>query len=318
MIGRLLPLIGRRLLMIVPLLLIVTMITFSLVLLIPGDPAARIAGEAATAQQVAQVRTDLGLDKSVPVRYLSFVYDTVRGDLGTSYTFHTPIRQMLAERLPVTLSLTLVAMVMAVLVGIPVGVLAARRKGRWQDKAVTVGSTLGLATPNFVLAMMLVLFLAIKTQVLPATGYQPMSAGLDQWLKHLILPGTALGLVAAAEIGRQLRSSMVHTLQQEYIRTATAKGMRSRTVVWRHALKNALMPVVTVVGMQVGYMLGGTAVIESVFGIKGLGDFAVQAVLNSDLPAIQGMVILAVSVTVLASLVVDISYAYLNPRGENR
>lgn len=318
MIGRLLPLIGRRLLMIVPLLLIVTMITFSLVLLIPGDPAARIAGEAATAQQVAQVRTDLGLDKSVPVRYLSFVYDTVRGDLGTSYTFHTPIRQMLGERLPVTLSLTLVAMVMAVLVGIPVGVLAARRKGRWQDKAVTVGSTLGLATPNFVLAMMLVLFLAIKTQVLPATGYQPMSAGLDQWLKHLILPGTALGLVAAAEIGRQLRSSMVHTLQQEYIRTATAKGMRSRTVVWRHALKNALMPVVTVVGMQVGYMLGGTAVIESVFGIKGLGDFAVQAVLNSDLPAIQGMVILAVSVTVLASLVVDISYAFLNPRGENR
>lgn len=318
MIGRLLPLIGRRLLMIVPLLLIVTMITFSLVLLIPGDPAARIAGEAATAQQVAQVRTDLGLDESVPVRYLSFVYDTARGDLGTSYTFHTPIRQMLAERLPVTLSLTFVAMVMAVLVGIPVGVLAARRKGRWQDRAVTVGSTLGLATPNFVLAMMLVLVLAIKTQVLPATGYQPLSAGVGQWLKHLILPGTALGLVAAAEIGRQLRSSMVHTLQQEYIRTATAKGMRSRTVVWRHALKNALMPVVTVVGMQVGYMLGGTAVIESVFGIKGLGDFAVQAVLNSDLPAIQGMVILAVSVTVLASLVVDISYAFLNPRGENR
>jgi peptide/nickel transport system permease protein len=181
---------------------------------------------------------------------------------------------------------------------------------------VTVGSTLGLATPNFVLGLLLALVIGVQLRFLPATGYVPMSEGLWPWLEHLLLPGFSLGVIAAAEIARQLRASLADVLRQDYVRTATAKGMLPRTVVWRHGLKNALMPVVTVVGIQVGYLLGGTAVVETVFGIKGLGDFAVQSVLSGDLPAIQGMVVFAVLITVTASLLVDMTYGYLNPRGE--
>ncbi|MGY1814528.1 ABC transporter permease [Blastococcus sp. SYSU D00820] len=314
--GRVLRLVGRRLLALVPLLLIVTLLTFSLVLLIPGDPAARIAGEAATPEQVEMVRTELGLDQPLLVQYGSFVGGLLRGDLGTSFTYSVPIADILLDRLPITLSLAVVAIVMALVIGIPAGMIAGRRAGRWPDRAVTVASTLGLATPNFVLALLLILVVGISLRWLPATGYAPLSEGFGEWLSYLLLPGLALGVVCAAEIARQLRSAMVGVLRQDYVRTAVAKGLRPRAVVGRHALKNALMPVVTVIGIQIGYMLGGTAVIESVFGIKGLGDFAVQSVLNGDLPAIQGMVVFAVLITVVASLLVDISYGYLNPRGE--
>ncbi|MFS3128314.1 ABC transporter permease [Nocardioides sp. Bht2] len=304
----------RRLAASIPLILLATVITFALVFFIPGDPAARIAGEGATPEQIAQVADDLGLDRPVAVRYLDFVGDAARGDLGTSYTFRTPVREMIVQRLPVTLSLTLVAVVMALLMGLPAGIYAARRAGRWQDRAATAVTTFGLATPNFVLGLLLILGLSIQLEWFPATGYMPMSEGFGLWLKHLILPGLALGVVAAAEIARQLRGSLIDVLKQDYIRTAVAKGLSPVSVVWKHALKNACMPVITVLGMQIAFLLGGTAVVESIFGIKGLGDFAVQSVMSRDLPAIQGMVIFAVLVTILASLVVDIAYGWLNPK----
>jgi peptide/nickel transport system permease protein len=314
--ARVLPLVGRRLLLLIPLMGIVTLATFSLVFLIPGDPAHRIAGEGASPDQIAAVRANLGLDRPAYEQFLSFVGGLLQGDLGTSYTFSTPVLDMILTRMPVTVSLTAVAMAFALLIGIPAGVLAGRRAGRWQDRVVTVSSTVGLATPNFVLGLLLALVIGVNLAWLPATGYTPMAEGLWDWLRHLLLPGIALGVVAAAEIARQLRASLSDVLRQDYVRTAVAKGMLPRTVVWKHALKNALMPVITVIGIQVGYLLGGTAVVETVFGIKGLGDFAVQSVLAGDLPAIQGMVVFAVAITVLASLVVDITYGYLNPRGE--
>lgn len=314
--ARVLPLVGRRLLLLIPLMGIVTLATFSLIYLIPGDPAHRIAGEGASPAQIEAVRTNLGLDRPAYEQFFSFVGGILQGDLGTSYTFSTPVLDMIVTRLPVTVSLTAVAMVFAVLIGIPAGVLAGRRAGRWQDRVVTVTSTVGLATPNFVLGLLLALVIGVNLAWLPATGYAPMSEGLWTWLQHLLLPGISLGVIAAAEIARQLRASLSDVLRQDYVRTAVAKGMLPRTVVWKHALKNAMMPVITVIGIQVGYLLGGTAVVETVFGIKGLGDFAVQSVLGGDLPAIQGMVVFAVTITVIASLVVDITYGYLNPRGE--
>jgi peptide/nickel transport system permease protein len=315
---RVLPMVGRRLALVVPLLAIVTLVAFSLVFLIPGDPAEKVAGEGATVAQVEAVRVDLGLDRAVWEQFGSFLLGLAQGDLGTSYTFKTPVLDMILARMPVTVSLTVVALAIALLIGIPAGVLAGRRAGRLEDRAVTVGSTIGLATPNYVLGLLLAMFFGVQLGWFPAAGYTPLAEGWWAWLSHLLLPGLALGLVAAAEIARQLRASLASVLQQDYVRTALAKGMSSRTIVWKHALKNALMPVVTVFGIQVGYLLGGTAVIETVFGIQGLGDFAVRAVLAGDLPAIQGMVVVTVGVTVLASLAVDLTYGYLNPRGETQ
>lgn len=221
---------------------------------------------------------------------------------------------MIVDRLPVTVSLTLVSVLVALAVGIPAGIIGGSRPGSWQDRTTSLGSTLGVATPNFVLGLILVLVFSLQLKALPATGYTPLAKGLWPWLSHLLLPAIALGLAAAAEIARQLRSSMIDVMQQDYVRTATAKGLGRRAVLWKHALKNAFIPTATVLGMQIAFLLGGTAVIESVFGLKGLGDFAVQAVLSGDLPAIQGVVIFGVFATVVMSLLVDISYGYLNPR----
>ncbi|MFE2119651.1 ABC transporter permease [Rhodococcus aetherivorans] len=307
-------LIGQRLLAVLPLLLIATAITFGLIFLIPGDPAHRIAGESATPQQIEAVRVDLGLDQPVVVQYLDFLGDLARGDLGTSFTYQAPVLEMIVDRLPVTVSLTLVSVLVALAVGIPAGIIGGSRPGSWQDRTTSLGSTLGVATPNFVLGLILVLVFSLQLKALPATGYTPLAKGLWPWLSHLLLPAIALGLAAAAEIARQLRSSMIDVMQQDYVRTATAKGLGRRAVLWKHALKNAFIPTATVLGMQIAFLLGGTAVIESVFGLKGLGDFAVQAVLSGDLPAIQGVVIFGVFATVVMSLLVDISYGYLNPR----
>ncbi|ATQ29214.1 ABC transporter permease [Rhodococcus ruber] len=307
-------LIGQRLLAVLPLLLIATAITFGLIFLIPGDPAHWIAGETATPEQIELVRTELGLDQPVVVQYADFLGGLVRGDLGTSFTYKAPVLEMIVDRLPVTVSLTLVAVLVALAVGIPAGIVGGSRPGSWQDRATSVGSTLGVATPNFVLGLILVLVFALQLRVLPATGYTPLAKGVWPWLSHLLLPAIALGLAAAAEIARQLRSSMIEVMQQDFVRTATAKGLGRRSVLWKHALKNAFIPTATVLGMQIAFLLGGTAVIESVFGLKGLGDFAVQAVLSGDLPAIQGVVIFGVFATFVMSLLVDISYGYLNPR----
>lgn len=307
-------LIASRLLAVIPLLLIATAITFSLVFLIPGDPAHRIAGESATPEQIEMVRHELGLDQPVLVQYFHFLAGLLQGDLGTSFTYKAPVLEMIVDRIPVTLSLAVVSVLVALLIGIPAGIVGGSRPGSWQDRVSSIGSTLGVATPNFVLALLLILVFAMNTKMLPATGYAPLGKGLWPWLSHLLLPAIALGVAAAAEIARQLRSSMIDVMQQDYVRTATAKGLPRRTVLVKHALKNAFIPTATVLGMQIAFLLGGTAVIEAVFGLKGLGDFAVQAVLSGDLPAIQGVVIFGVLATVVMSLVVDISYGYLNPK----
>ena len=304
----------QRLLALGPLLLIVSLMVFSLVLLIPGDPAYLLAGEDATPEEIAEIRSDMGLDDPIMVQYLRWAGGLLRLDLGTSLFSDQPVLDVLIQRLPVTLSLAAGAIVIALLIAIPAGIISGTRPGRWSDRALTVGASAGLAIPNFWLGLMLVLVFAIWNDWLPATGYIPLSENVGDWLRHLLLPAFTLGLSAGAILTRQLRGAMVDVMNQDYIRTARAKGLPWRRVVMKHGLKNAAIPMVTVLGLQANYLLGGTVIVEQVFGMPGLGQLAVASVFSRDLPMIQGVVIMAVFVAVTVNLLVDISYGYFNPK----
>jgi peptide/nickel transport system permease protein len=304
----------QRLLALVPLLLLVSLMVFSLVLLIPGDPAYLLAGEDATAEEVEAIREDMGLNKPVLVRYGLWLAALVQGDLGTSLFSDQPVLDVILERLPVTLSLALAASLIALAIAVPAGIIAGTRSGRLSDRVVTVGSSIGLAVPNFWLGLMLVLVLAIRNPWFPATGYTPISESVVGWWQHIVLPAFTLGLAAAAILTRQLRGAMVDVMQQDYVRTARAKGLPYRKVVAKHALKNAAIPMVTILGLQANSLLGGTVIVEQIFGMPGIGQLAVASVFTRDLPMIQGVVIMAVFVAVLVNLLVDISYGYFNPK----
>jgi peptide/nickel transport system permease protein len=304
----------QRLLALIPLLLIVSLMVFSLVLLIPGDPAYLLAGEDATAEEVEAIREEMGLNKPVLVRYGLWLGALVQGDLGTSLFSDQPVLDVILERLPVTLSLALAASLIALAIAVPAGIVAGTRPGRISDRVVTVGSSIGLAVPNFWLGLMLVLVLAIQNPWFPATGYTPISDSLVGWWQHIVLPAFTLGLAAAAILTRQLRGAMVDVMQQDYVRTARAKGLPYRKVVAKHALKNAAIPMVTILGLQTNSLLGGTVIVEQIFGMPGIGQLAVASVFTRDLPMIQGVVIMSVFVAVLVNLLVDISYGYFNPK----
>lgn len=305
---------ARRILMIFPLLVIVSLIVFTLVLLIPGDPAITISGENATEQQIEDTRERLGLNDPVLVQYGRWAGKAVQGNLGQSLFSSRSVSGAIIERFPVTFSLTLAAMVVALAISIPAGIIAAMKRGRLPDRGATLFASMGIAMPNFWLGILLILAFAIATPIFPAVGYTPLEEGLGAWARSLVLPGIALGMAAAAETTRQLRSSLYDVLQQDYIRTARAKGMGGFKVVGKHALKNAAVPVVTVIGFQVAFLLGGTVIIEQVFGMPGLGGLAISAVLERDIPMIQGIVVVTALIVMLINLLVDLSYAYLDPR----
>ena len=307
-------LVVRRLVAVIPLLVLVTFMAYGIILLVPGDPAITIAGENATPEQVEATRERLGLNDPFVVQYGRWVGNAVRGDLGNSLFATRPVRQAIFERLPITLALTFSALVLAVVVAVPAGILAAMRKGTWLDRATTVSATLGVALPNFWLGLVLVLIFAIYNPWLPATGYAAFSDGVWEWAQHMILPAIALGAAACAEVTRQLRSAVIDVLHQDYVRTARAKGLRGPKVVGKHVLKNAAVPVVTVLGLQVTRLLGGAVIIEQVFAIPGLGQLAVSAVFNRDIPIILGVVVVAALVAIVVNLLVDLSYGWFNPK----
>ena len=304
----------RRVLSLVPLLFLVSLMVFALVLLIPGDPAISIAGENATPEQLEATRERLGLNDPVVVQYGRWAGGVLQGDLGTSLFSSITVWSLISDRLPVTISLTFAALVVALLIAIPAGLIAGTRAGSGADRTATLVSSFGVAMPNFWLGLMLILFFAIWNPWLPATGYVAFSEDPWLWLKHMILPAITLGAAAAAELTRQLRGSLVDVMHQDYVRTARSKGIGYRRVVSKHALKNAAIPVVTVAGLQVTRLLGGTIVVEQVFGLPGLGQLAIDAVTRRDLPMIQGIVVVAVLVAVLTNLLVDLSYGYFNPK----
>lgn len=310
----LLRVLGRRLPAMAVLLLLVTIITYSLVLFIPGDPAVAIAGEEATAEEIEETRHALGLDRPLPVQYGTWVAGAAQGDLGTSLYTGEPVGGAIADRLPVTLSLTAGAILVALLIALPAGMIAATHRGRLADRLATIGASFGVAAPGFWVALMLVVVFALWLGWLPATGYVDPGVSIIGWLSHLILPSIALGLVPAAELTRQLRGAMIEVLDQDYIRTAYAKGLRGGAILLRHGLKNAASPVVTVFGMQIAFLLGGSLITEQIFALPGLGQLTVRAVLENDLPMIQGVVVVSALFVLLANLAVDLSYGYFNPK----
>ena len=293
---------------------VVALFVFSLLFLTPGDPAAVIAGDVATADDIQRIRAKLGLNEPFLVQFGGWVGRLLHGDLGTSIFTNLPVTTLIGQRVQPTVSLTLLTLVVAVLIAVPLGVIAAARAGTWADRLVMGFSVLGFSVPVFVLAYMLIIVFSVKLEWLPVQGYRPLSEGLWPWLSHLILPSIALGTVYMALIARITRAAMLDVLSQDYIRTANAKGLAPRAVLTRHALKNAGVPIITVIGIGIALLISGAIVTETVFAIPGIGRLTVDAILRRDYPIIQGVILLFSGVYVLINLMVDLSYTLFDPR----
>jgi peptide/nickel transport system permease protein len=297
----------------VPLILLITVGTFCLGLLMPGDQAYAIAGESATPEQVQQIRRDLDLDEAAPVRFVSWLGDAVTGDLGVSATTRRPVWDELVRRWPVTASLAVTALLLSFLLGIPIGIVQGMRPGSKTDKALLGVVSLGLATPSFWLATMLVFLLAVQVNWLPAMGYVPIEQDPLEWARHIILPALTLSFVGAAEIARQLRTGLIGVMEEDYIRAAGARGLTPRAIT-KHALRNASLPALTIVGLRVGYLLAGSVIIERIFQLPGLGQYTLAAVQDRDFAVVQGVVLATAVIIVAVNLAVDLLYYWLNPK----
>jgi peptide/nickel transport system permease protein len=304
----------RRIVATIPVMGVVAFFVFSLLYIAPGDPAAVIAGDQATPADVERIRQSLGLDRPFLVRFGEWVWQILHGDLGTSIFTNLPVSTMIAQRFEPTLSLMAITLCFAISVAIPMGVLAAWKAGTWIDRLIMAFAVFGFSVPVFVVGYLLAYVFALELEWLPVQGYTPLSRGLWPWFENLILPSVALGFVYIALIARITRASMLEVLQQDYIRTARAKGMGQRDILFVHALKNASVPIVTVIGIGVALLIGGAVVTESVFAIPGLGRLTIDAILRRDYPLIQGLVLLFSLVYVLVNLGIDILYTFLDPR----
>jgi peptide/nickel transport system permease protein len=305
----------RRLLALIPLMLIVSFFVYSLVLFLPGDPAVAIAGGTeATPEEIEEVRQQLGLDDPLLTQYGRWLKNAVQGDLGESLYTKRSVSDEITRRFPVTFSVAIGAIAISLVLGTALGIFAGLRRGAAADRGVTVFTSLGLAIPSFWLALMLVILLSVNLRWLDSIGYVKFGDDPYQWARHLIMPWIALGIGAAATVARQVRGALVDVMDQDYIRTARSKGLPGHKVVSKHALKNAAMPALTVLGIQFAYLLGGTVIIESIFSIPGLGTYIVSAISGRDLPVIQGTVLMMAVIFVVLNLVVDVLYAVVNPK----
>jgi peptide/nickel transport system permease protein len=293
---------------------LVSLLTFALIQLLPGDAAQVIAGENATQADVDRIRQELGFDRPLVEQYSGWFGNVLTGDFGNSLYTGRPVIDLIVEAAPATLSLTALAIVIAVLIGVTAGLVAAVRQGGWVDRLVTSAATVGIAMPSFWVLMLLLLPFAVLNRWLPATGYVPMSDGLWPWLSHILLPATALGLASAAELARHTRGCAADVLARPYVRTARARGAAGGWLIRRHVLRNSAIPVITVLGLHVGRLLGGSIVIESVAGISGLGTLAIQAILQRDYTTIQGYVLFSAVIVVAVNLLVDLLYGWINPK----
>jgi peptide/nickel transport system permease protein len=304
----------RRLLATIPVMGVVALFVFSLLYLTPGDPAAVIAGDIATAEDIARIRAKLGLDEPYFVRFGTWLWALAHGDLGVSIFTNLPVARLIGQRLEPTVALTLCTLVVTVLVAVPVGVIAAWRAGTWIDRTVMGFAVLGFSLPVFVFAYLLIMLFSIQLEWLPVQGYVSITEGFWPFLRHMILPSVALGTVYMALIARITRASMLEVLAQDYIRTAQAKGLASHDVLIGHALKNAAVPIVTIIGIGIALLISGVVVTETVFAIPGIGRLTVDAILRRDYPIIQAVTLLFSAAYVLVNLAVDMSYTLLDPR----
>jgi peptide/nickel transport system permease protein len=304
----------RRILAMIPVMLLVSFMAFGLVHLVPGDPAITLAGDPPTEERIEYIREEYGFNDPFFVQYVKWLGGVLHGDLGTSLYTDQPVAETIKDRLPITLNLVAGAIVVAVMVGVPAGILAATRRGRWADRAINIAAASCVSLPNYFFGMLLIIVFVINLGWLPAVGYTSFFEDPWDWLQHMILPCVSLSLLTMAVITRQLRTALVGVLDQDYIRTAHAKGIPSRSVVVKHGLKNAAIPVVAIMGAQVALLVGGTVIIERMFAIPGLGNVAVEAVTRRDMPIIQGAVLVTAVIVQLVNLASDVTYAYLNPK----
>ena len=304
----------RRIVSTIPVMAFVALFVFSLLYIAPGDPAAVIAGEQASPEDVEKIRQSLGLDRPFLARFGEWSWHIVHGDLGISMFTGLPVTTLIVQRLEPTLSLMVVTLLLAVTIAVPMGVIAAWRAGTWIDRALMAFGVLGFSVPVFVVGYVLAYVFALELEWFPVQGYTPLAAGFGPWLENLVLPAIALGCVYIALIARITRASMLEVLQQDYIRTARSKGMGQGGILFVHALKNAAIPIVTVIGIGVALLIGGAVVTESVFAIPGLCRLTIDAIVRRDYPVIQGIVLLFSFVYVLVNLAVDIVYTLLDPR----
>jgi peptide/nickel transport system permease protein len=304
----------RRLLALIPVLLGISLIVFLLVHLVPGDVVSILLGPTTSPDARAALRKLFGLDEPLHLQYLRWIGGVLHGDLGTSLRTGQPVLSSILDRFSVTLELAGLAMAVALLIGIPAGVIGAVKQYSKADYAVTVFALAGLSVPNFLLATLMILVFSLSIRLLPPSGYVPFPSDPVQNLRLMVMPALALGLGAASYITRMTRSSVLETLRQDYVRTAYAKGLPSLAVIVGHALKNALIPIVTVVGIQLGYLLGGAVIVEAIFAVPGVGRLALDGINMRDYPVVQGTVLFITVVFVFINLAVDILYAYLDPR----
>ncbi|MGG4444299.1 nickel ABC transporter permease [Brevibacillus fortis] len=296
----------RRLLQMIPVLLGVILVVFLIMQMVPGDPAVLLAGEGASAETIAKMRTQLGLDQPIMVQYAQYVLNVFQGDLGTSLRSNLPVWDEIMARLPATIELAIASIFVTVVLGMIAGIISATKQYSAADITIMVIALLGVSLPSFWLGLSLIYTFSVKLQLFPVAGW-------GTW-KHMILPAITLGTAGAAIVARMTRSSMLDVVRQDYIRTAKAKGLRESVIVYKHALKNALIPIITVVGLQFGFLLGGTVLVESVFAINGLGRLIVDAIRMRDLPVVQGGVLIASIIFVFVNLLVDVLYRYFNKR----
>ena len=304
----------RRIIATIPVMGVVAFFVFSLLYIAPGDPAAVIAGEQASPADVERIRQNLGLDQPFMVRFGEWVWQILHGDLGTSIFTNLPVTTMIQQRFEPTLSLMAITLCFTILVAIPIGVLAAWKAGTWIDRLIMAFAVFGFSVPVFVIGYLLAYIFALELDWLPVQGYTPLSQGLAPWFTNLILPAIALSCVYIALIARTTRAAMLEVLQQDYIRTARAKGLPARRVTLRHVARNALLPVITVIGLSFGGLLSGAVVTETVFAWPGLGSYAFRSEASLDFPAIMGVGIVVAVVYVLVNLGSDIAYAAVDPR----
>lgn len=304
----------KRLLATVPVLLVVGVFIFLLLRLTPGDPAAMIAGDYATEDQIAAIKENLGLDKPLIHQFFIWISNIANGDLGESYFFKKQVTELIIARIEPTLSLSVVTIIFTILIAIPMGVIAAYKQGSWIDRVVMGFSVIGFSIPVFVIGFGLIYVFSLNLGWFPVQGYQRLEMGVFQWIRHLILPALALSVIFVAFIARMTRTSVLEVLGEDYVRTARAKGQTETKVLVNHALRNAAVPIITVIGFAFAILIGGVVVTESVFNIPGLGLLTVDAVLNRDFPTIQAVVLLFSFVYVLINLVIDICYTFLDPR----
>lgn len=304
----------RRILGMIPVMLLVSFMAFALVHIAPGDPAVALAGDPPTQARIDLIREEYGFNDPFLVQYVKWLGRAATGDLGTSLFTDQPVATTIKDRLPITLNLVAGAALIATLVGVPAGMIAATRRGRWADRVINVWAASCVSLPNYFFAMLLIIVFVLQLGWLPAVGYTSFFDDPWDWFKHIILPCVSLSLLTMAVVTRQLRTALVGVLDQDYVRTAHAKGLSATSVVMKHSLKNAAIPVVTLMGAQVALLVGGTVIIERMFAIPGLGNVAVEAVTRRDMPIVQGAVLVTAVIVQLVNLLCDVTYAFLNPK----